>query len=119
MRTDAPPALLLLLAASARAFSPSPPPSSVGRAGEASRSAPLRMSSLPPGIQNRPTELPDSLGDAAAIAANVRRTAFRRGGWEGPPERFPFSAPRVWDSNRFGWLHSCWYNEKTNTDPSG
>ena len=32
---------------------------------------PLQMSSLPPDIQNQPTELPDSLGDAASIAANV------------------------------------------------
>ena len=27
--------------------------------------------SLPPGIENQPTELPDSLSDAASIAANV------------------------------------------------
>ena len=26
---------------------------------------------LPPGIENQPTELPDSLSDAASIAANV------------------------------------------------
>ena len=32
---------------------------------------PLQMSSLSPDIQNQPTELPDSLGDAASIAANV------------------------------------------------
>lgn len=31
----------------------------------------LQMSSLPPGIENQPTELPDSLSDAASIAANV------------------------------------------------
>mmetsp|Transcript_8242 Transcript_8242/g.14345 ORF Transcript_8242/g.14345 Transcript_8242/m.14345 type:complete len:431 (+) Transcript_8242:75-1367(+) len=41
--------------------------SSSSRSGSSSA---LRMSTLPPGIQNQPTELPDSLEDAASIAAN-------------------------------------------------
>ena len=64
------------------AFSPSLPTSINGAVGVAGREVgarqpqpqgvgPLQMSSLPPGIQNQPTELPDSLADAASIAANV------------------------------------------------
>ncbi|KAL7530183.1 hypothetical protein ACHAXR_007399 [Thalassiosira sp. AJA248-18] len=42
--------------------------------------APLQLSSLPPDIQLQPTELPDSLSDAAAIAANACNQLYTTAG---------------------------------------